>query len=189
MKKHTFYTLVFITLSLQGCAAVVVGAGVGAMASAHDRRTLGTQIDDKTTASKISTALSKNKLLKQEANINVHVFNGNALLVGQAPSNTLSQQALSIAQRIKPVRKVFNQIRIDQPIATTTATNDLWLASKIRTKLLAETSIDALHISVTVEDSEVFLMGLVTQSEAQQAVEITRNINGVAGVVKVFEYM
>ncbi|MEI8650769.1 hypothetical protein P4S73_27490 [Paraglaciecola sp. Hal342] len=39
--------LLTLTL-LQGCAALVVGAGVGAASAAHDRRSLGTQLDDKT---------------------------------------------------------------------------------------------------------------------------------------------
>lgn len=189
MRNRLVCGLLCTTMLLQGCAALVVGAGVGAMTSAHDRRTLGTQIDDTTTASKISTAISQDENLKQYANINVHVFNGNALLVGQAPNADLSQQAQAIAQKIPPVRKVFNQIRIAQPVATSTAANDVWLASKVRASLLKEQSLEGLHISVTVEDSEVFLMGLVSESEANQAVEVTRNINGVARVVKAFEYL
>lgn len=187
--RYGLAVLCGVCILLQGCAALVVGAGVGAMASAHDRRTLGTQIDDKTTGSKIITALSQVDAIKQGSNINVHVFNGNALLVGQAPTADISQQAERIANNIKSIRKVFNQIRVAIPVASSTAANDLWLASKVRGTLLKERSLEGLHISVTVEDSEVFLMGLVTRVEADKAVEITRNINGVARVIKAFEYL
>jgi len=35
----------------------------------------------------------------------------------------------------------------------------------------------------------VYLMGIVTSAEADAAVEIARNTDGVTRVVKVFEYM
>ena len=174
---------------LQGCAAVVVGAGVGAASVAHDRRTLGTQVDDKTMAGRVVSKLNDNPEIKDDANINVHVYNGVALLYGQAPSETLKQQAYQAAAGVKHLKKIHNLIRINAPIATTTAANDIWLASKVRAQLLADKRIDGLHISVTVEDSEVFLMGLVNNQEADTAVDIARNVNGVARVVKAFEYL
>ena len=65
----------------------------------------------------------------------------------------------------------------------------MWLVSKIKTKLLADKRVDGLHIDVAVENSEVFLMGLVSESEADIAVEIARNVSGVTQVIKAFEYL
>lgn len=178
-----------IVLVLQGCAVLVVGAGVGAASAAHDRRSLGTQVDDKTAYGRLTTALGKNAVIEEQSNINVHVYNGTALLVGQAPSEDLIRQVQQVAESVKNVKKLHNQVRIGTPIATSTSTNDLWLASKIKTKLLADKRIDGLHIDVAVEDSEVFLMGIVSQSEADISVDIARNVSGVTQVIKVFEYM
>ena len=180
----------FLVLSLlQGCAAVVVGAGVGAASVAHDRRTLGTQVDDKTMAGRVVSKLNENAEIKDNANINVHVYNGVALLYGQAPSEVVKQQAYQAAAQVKHLKKIHNLVRIGTPIPTSSAANDIWLASKVRAQLLADERIDGLHISVTVEDSEVFLMGLVNNQEADTAVDIARNVNGVARVVKAFEYL
>ncbi len=174
---------------LQGCAAVVVGAGVGAATAAHDRRTLGTQVDDKTVSARVSTQLAQNKAVDDYANINVHVFNGVALLVGQAPNDDLKRQAQLAAEQVKNIKKLHNQIRIGSPIPPSSSTNDVWLASKVKASLIADKRIDGLHINVAVEDSEVFLMGLVSQNEADTAVDIARNVNGVDRVIKAFEYM
>ena len=174
---------------LQGCAAVVVGAGVGAASVVHDRRTLGTQVDDKTMAGRVVAKLNENAEIKDNANINVHVYNSVALLYGQAPSETLKQQAYQAAAQVKHIKKIHNLVRLGTPIPTSSAANDIWLASKVRAQLLADERIDGLHISVTVEDSEVFLMGLVNNQEAETAVDIARNVNGVARVVKAFEYL
>lgn len=179
-----------ITLSLlQGCAALLVGAGVGAASAAHDRRTLGTQLDDKTVASRISIALSENEAINTQANINVHVFNGSVLLVGQAPNEALISQAQQIAGTIKNVDKLHNQIRLDKPISASTSTHDVWLASKIKANLIGDKRVDGFHIHVAVENSEVFLMGLVSSKEAEIAANSARNVEGVTQVIKAFEYL
>ena len=45
-----------------------------------------------------------------------------------------------------------------------------------------------MHVKVVTEASVVYLMGVVTEQEADEAVDITRNTGGVRKVVKVFEY-
>lgn len=189
-KTNKRLALIFAALfAVQGCAALVVGAGVGAASAAHDRRTLGTQVDDKTAAGRLATALAKDETIKQHANINVHVFNGTALLVGQAPNEQLMRQAQQLAESVKNIKKLHNQIRITSPISVSTRTHDVWLASKIKAKLIADKRIDGLYVDVAVEDSEVFLMGLVSQQEASISVDIARNVDGVKQVIKAFNYL
>jgi osmotically-inducible protein OsmY len=188
-KNKLSLLLLAVLISLQGCAALVVGAGVGAASAVHDRRTLGAQVDDKTAASRISVALSEVEALKNQTSITVQVFNGTALLVGQAPSNELIQLAQQTASSVKNIKKLHNQIRLGSPISTSDSAKDLWLSSKVKTQLIADKRIDGLNIEIEVENSEVFLMGLVSQEEANIAVDITRNIDGVKQVVKAFEYL
>ncbi|MEP1448827.1 MAG: division/outer membrane stress-associated lipid-binding lipoprotein [Paraglaciecola sp.] len=187
--KNICLTLILSTaLLLQGCAGLIIGAGVGAASVAHDRRTIGTQVDDTTAASRISNALAKDLAVQEQTSITVQVFNGTALLVGQAPTQELIQQAQNLAATVKNIKKLHNQIRLGAPIPAGVIANDAWLASKIKTKLIADKRIDGLHIEIEVENGEVFLMGLVTEQESNIAVDITRNINGVKQVIKAFEY-
>ena len=189
-RKNTHLALIFTALfAVQGCAVLVVGAGVGAVSAAHDRRSLGSQLDDKTAAGRLATTLANDTTINEQANINVHVFNGTALLVGQVPTEQLMRQAHQLAESVKNIKKLHNQIRIARPISAGTNTHDVWLASKIKAKLIADNRIDGLYVDVAVEDSEVFLMGLVSQQEATISVEIARNVEGVKQVIKVFEYL
>ena len=176
------------TLLLQGCAGLIIGAGMSAVSVAHDRRTIGTQIDDTTTASRISSVMSSDAAIKEQTSISVQVFNGTALLVGQAPTQELMQQAGKLASSVKNIKKLHNQIRLGSPIPASIVANDAWLASKIKTKLIADKRIDGLHIEIEVENGEVFLMGLVSEKESVIAVDITRNVKGVKQVIKAFEY-
>jgi osmotically-inducible protein OsmY len=188
-KKVYLSLLLSTTLLLQSCAGLIIGAGVGAVSIAHDRRTIGKQLDDTTSASRISIALSSDVALKEQTNISVQVFNGTALLVGQAPTQALLQQAEKLASSVKNIKKLHNQIRLGFPISASIVAHDVWLASKIKTKLLADKRIDGLHIEIEVENGEVFLMGLVSEKESIIAIDITRNIKGVKQVIKAFEYI
>jgi osmotically-inducible protein OsmY len=187
-KKICLPLVLSASLILQSCAGLIIGAGVGAASVAHDRRTIGMQVDDTTAAGRISNVLSKDLAIHEQTSISVQVFHGTALLVGQAPTQALIQQAQNLASSVKNIKKLHNQIRLGSPIPASVVANDAWLASKVKTKLLADKRIDGLHIEIEVENGEVFLMGLVSEQESNIAVDITRNINGVKQVIKAFEY-
>ncbi|MBE1299844.1 MAG: BON domain-containing protein [Alteromonadaceae bacterium] len=180
--------IVVITQALSGCAAVVVSsAAVGALSVNEDQRSLGMQLDDTTNASKLSRALSEDSDLDEHARINVHLYNNSALLVGQAPTKTLIIRAENIAKNTLSLNKLHNQIRLGSPTAATTRAHDVWLKSKIVGNLLSDKTVNSLQIDVIVEDSEVFLMGIVDNNQASKIVEIVRNIDGVIKVVSIFE--
>ena len=62
------------------------------------------------------------------------------------------------------------------------------MQNRIKSKFLADKNVSGLNVKVVTENGEVFLMGLVSQREADQAVALARNVDGVARVIKAFEY-
>ncbi|MBD3586168.1 divisome-associated lipoprotein YraP [Salinimonas sp. HHU 13199] len=180
--------LIIATIQLQGCVVAAVGAGAAAAAKvANDRRTVGTQLDDQNAEGKVSFRWAKYDRLKDEANLRVDVYNGVALMTGQAPDRQLIEQAVSEVQQVAYIRKIHNQVRVGTPQGASSQAYDLWLANKIRAKLLANDNVPSMQIKVVVENSEVFLMGRVTNQEATYAVDIARNVDGVQRVVRAFE--
>lgn len=161
----------------------------GAMAAkvANDRRTVGAQLDDQNASSAVAFQWSKSEALKKQANLQADVYNGVALLTGQVPSQQLLNDAITLAKNVQYIKKFHNQIRVGQPIGATTQANDIWLASKVRAKLLADDRVPAMQVKVIVQDSEVFLMGRLSNQEATAAVDIARNVNGVGRVIRALE--
>lgn len=192
--KNVYRTLllsfiVALTASTQtGCTVLAVGAaGTVAAVSANDRRTVGTQLDDTTTEGRIAFQLGQVDTLSDLANIQVNVYNGVALLTGQAPTQALRQQAVDATQTVPNIVKIHNQIRVAEPTTASTQANDLWIASKIRAQFIADERVPTLNVEVIVENSEVFLMGRLTMAEANAAVDIARNVKGVAKVTRAFD--
>jgi osmotically-inducible protein OsmY len=187
-KKSATILIIFVAFMQTGCALVTVGTvGAAATASATDRRTVGTQIDDKTTQSRVRSAINDIPLIKDNAAVTVNVYNGQVLLTGQAPMQAMIIEVAKGATAVQNVTKVHNQVRLGSPIPATSTMNDVWLASKIKTIMLADERIPLFKLVLVVEDSEVFIMGLLTKAEAAAAVDAARNVDGVLKVIRVME--
>ncbi len=181
--------LLMLASALQGCAVATVVAVTAGATMVADRRTFGKQIDDQTIEFRAHNELAKQKALSKNTNLHVVSMNGMVLIVGQAPNTYLRDLAIKTIEDVADIVVIHNQIRISSTTAVTTQSNDIWLTSRVKAALLANGDVNAKDIKVVTENSEVFLLGLVTKVEAEIVVEITRNINGVSRVFKAFEYI
>lgn len=189
IKFYKLSAILLILSVLQGCAAVAVVALTTGASMATDRRSIGNQIDDQSIELEAYNEITKNQSLTNNSNLHVISVNGSVLIIGQTLNTTFRDQAIKIIHSINGVVRVHNQIRIGNLTSITTQTNDVWLTSKVKSALFASDNVNGNTIKVITENSEVFLMGLVTQKEADAAINITRNISGVNRVFKAFEYL
>ena len=68
-------------------------------------------------------------------------------------------------------------------------TNDGWLTTKVKSRLIANKEIPGTRVKVQTENGVVFLMGLVNRADADKAVAVAQQVYGVQKIVKVFEYL
>jgi len=185
--KWAFFLLIPLIL-LQGCAAAVVtGAATGA-SLAHDRRSSGAVIDDQGIEFKGSSALFTNKEIYDQSHINITSYNGVVLITGETPTEALKQQVSAEIKAIPKVRRIHNELIIAAPSALPSRSSDSWITSKIKTKMTTDSNIDPFYIKVVTEHGVVYLMGLVSHAEADDAVAIVAKSAGVQRVIKIFEY-
>jgi osmotically-inducible protein OsmY len=124
----------------------------------------------------------------ESAHIVVVSFNGLVLLVGEVESEELKAKAGEVVNTFKAARSVHNELAVSGPISMVARSNDSWLTTKVKTKLVAHGAIDSSRINVTTENSVVYLLGIVPREQAEFAVEVTQTVDGVTKIVKVFEY-
>jgi osmotically-inducible protein OsmY len=188
LSKKLLITLSTVVL-LQGCVAAAVVGIVGGASAATDERSIGTQMDDQKIEFEAYAKLSKQKALGDNTNLQVISVNGSVLVIGQAPNTYLRDLAIKTINEVDQVIQLHNQIRISNTTSITTKSNDIWLTSKVKTALFGSDNLDATNIKVVTENGEVFLMGLITEAQANEAVDIARNVSGVNRVFKIFEYI
>ncbi|TCV89751.1 osmotically-inducible protein OsmY [Testudinibacter aquarius] len=182
--------LLLATLGLQACiTTAVVGTAAVATKVATDPRTAGTQIDDETLEVRVSSALNKDPEIKEDARINIISYNTKVLLIGQVPNESLRETAKNLASGVDGVTDIYNEIRVGGKIGFGQISTDSWITTRIKSKLLLNSAVKSTDVKVVTENGEVFLMGNVTQAQANAAAEDARYVGGVSKVIKVFSYI
>jgi osmotically-inducible protein OsmY len=166
---------------------VVAGGAAAGGAMAADRRSSGTYVDDEGIEWKTLTEI--NNALGDKIHVNVTSYNRNVLLTGEAFDEAAKSKAESIAKDVQNVRNVTNELAIAPASSLTARSNDSYLTSLVKAEMIKENRFPANYVKVVTENSVVYLMGMVTRKEAEDAVEIARSTDGVRKVVKVFEYV
>lgn len=171
------------------CAPLVVaGAGTGSVV-ASDRRSVGAFVDDAAIELRAKALATADDALKQDAHINVTSVNGIVLLSGEARTAELRDRVLAEVRAISSIRRVVNEIRVAPPSSAGARSRDTWITAKIKSKLLVTRDLNAGRVKVVTEDASVYLLGLMTPAEGDIATEAARRVNGVARVVKLFEFL
>jgi len=176
----------FAVLALQGCiemAAVGVGAGV---MSAVDRRTTGAQVDDEGIELRSNNRISER--FGDRVHVNVTSFNRSVLITGEAPDAKTKDEIEKIVAAVPNARAVTNELTLTGNSTLSNRANDASITGKVKARYLDAGKFNPLHVKVVTERSIVYLLGVVTEQEAADAVEIARTTGGVRKVVKIFDY-
>jgi osmotically-inducible protein OsmY len=172
--------------TLSGCAALLVGgAVVGGSLLATDRRTSGTQIEDQAIELKSNTRVRE--ILGDRGHVNVTSYNRMVLLTGEVPTEADKAAVEQSVAKVDNARSVVNELAVMTATSLTSRPNDALITSKVKATLVDAGDISATAFKVVTERGTVFLMGRVTEREAERASELTRSISGVQKVVRVLE--
>lgn len=172
---------------LTACLPLLAGGAAAGGAVAADRRTSGYYVEDENIELKAVKKMETN--LGEHAHVNVTSYNRNILLTGEVPDASAKAKAELLIKEIENVRTITNEIAVGTKSSLSSRSNDTYLTSKVKTKFVTENKFSANHVKVVTENSVVYLLGIVTKAEADDATTIASNTDGVAKVVKVFEYM
>jgi len=171
--------------SLAGCAPLLIAGAASTALMASDRRSSGAQIDDE--AIELRAAARLSEAMGDRVHISVTSYNRQVLLTGEAPTEALRERAEQIVGRVDNVRMVVNEIGIASPTTLPQRSGDVLITGKVRASYVDASDLQANAVKVVTERGVVYLMGRVTQREAERATSIARQINGVQKVVRVFE--
>ena len=173
---------------LQGCELAILGAAGSAAAYsiAEDRRTSGTQFDDETIQPRTQSRVSDR--FGDRVHLTVTSFNRMALLTGEAPDDAAREEIGKIALGVPSVRAVTNEMQIAPPTTRASRVADEFITLKVKVRFINSGKVSPVHAKIVTEAGVVYLIGLVTEQEGEDAVEIARTTDGVRKVVKIVEY-
>ncbi|MEK7303349.1 MAG: BON domain-containing protein [Pseudomonadota bacterium] len=174
---------------LAGCVpmfAIGTAAGTGTYIS-EDRRTSGMFIEDE------GIELKGSRRIYQQFGNTVHInatsYNRIVLLTGEAPNATIKADIEKLMMGVDNVRKIYNEIAVAGNTSLASRSNDTLITSTVKARFLAERKFQINHVKIVTENKVVYLLGVVTRQEADNAARIASSTAGVGKVVKVFEYL
>ena len=189
--KSIILSLSAVTLgvtALSGCVPVLIGGAVGTTAFVTtDRRTTGAQMADEVMEKRIHYEISQ--AIPNNLHLTVTSYNRRILLTGEVGSESDKLTAQRVAQNSLEVSSVVNELMVGPVSSVTQRMSDSTLAGKVRTQLITTPGVSLNQMKVTVDRGIVYLMGLVTQEEAQKAADIASRVPGTKSVVTAFEVL
>jgi osmotically-inducible protein OsmY len=184
-----FFIAAFALVSLSGCVtALVAGAAIATIDIIHDRRSAGEYLDDNTIELSARNYLLSSPEIRAAAHVKPTSWNGILLITGEVDDEQVKRDMVAYFKEIDGVRQLVDETTITGKTALMARTNDAWITTRVKTRLLTKTGLDANRVKVITTRGSVYLMGIVTEEEASRATELARTVKGVARVVKVFEY-
>lgn len=172
---------VLTATQLQGCFVLGAAAVGGTALVATDRRTAGSQLEDKNIQLTASGRISD--LLAGRGNVNVDSYNQQVLLTGQVPTAADKQQAQNIVAGITNVKSVANELVVGPNSTLNEQAQDTLITTKVRASFIDDSKLYAQAFQVTTSGGVVYLQGLVTKEEAAEATSVAAGVSGVQKVV------
>ena len=170
---------------LSACAPLMIGgAALGALV-ATDRRTSGAQLEDEGIELRAASRLRES--LGERAHVNIASYNRQVLLTGEVPTAQDKQVVEQVVSRVENVRAIVNELGVMGSTSLTQRSSDALVTGKVKAGMVDAKDVFANAFKVVTERGTTFLMGRVSQREADRATEIARGTSGVQKVVRIFE--
>lgn len=186
-RKHVAVMLLAVSLGagLSACAPLMVGGAVMGSMVAMDRRTSGAQVEDE--GIELRAVSSVREHLGERVHVNITSYNRQVLLTGEVPSPQDKQLVEQVVSRVENVRSIVNELDVLGNSTLTQRASDSLVTGKVKAGLLDAKDLFANAFKVVTERGTVYLMGRVTQREAERATDIARGTGGVQKVVRALE--
>lgn len=170
---------------LSGCTPVGIAIGGAAAAGVviAEERSVGDAIDD--AGIKLDIV---DKLFKESESLFIDVsttiIEGRVLVTGHVATDAVRQKVIEIIWSNRKVKAVLNELQIPDNSSFSSSTEDTWITTKLKTRLLQDVSIRQINYSVDTVNRIVYLMGIAQdQSELDRVYLQARDISGVRKII------
>jgi osmotically-inducible protein OsmY len=170
---------------LSACAPLVIGGVMTTAMVASDRRTSGAQLEDQ--GIELRAASRLRDAMGERGNASVTSYNRQVLItgeVGTAQDKALVEQTIA---GVENVRSIVNELGVMGATSLTQRSADALVTGRIKATMIDARNVPANAFKVVTTRGTVYLMGRVTQNEADRSTIIARNTQGVQRVVRLLE--
>jgi hyperosmotically inducible periplasmic protein len=181
------YQLLFGVALAAGTAILVTGCNrqepVAAAVAAPAKTTVGTEIDDTVTTTKVKSALMGDQEVKP-FDIKVETRKGVVLLSGFVDNQSQMDRAIAVARAVEGVKGTESGMTLrDGKVTVGNKVDDSIVTARVKSALLADPAVKSADIAVVTSKGEVQLSGFVdSQGQIDRALMVTRAVEGTQSI-------
>ncbi len=184
-----FSILAMLAILLSSCTTIISASRDEPIGENYGKRTPGARVDDEFIETKSKVNLKKIDERFRQAQVKIDSYNGVVLLTGNVPDADMREIATNTIQKIRKVRRVHNELNVSPPRSFSAKLSDGWLSRKVKTRFMFNKEIESSRVRVIANNGVLYLMGLVTHTEADTIVNDAKSTYGLQKIVRVFEYI
>ncbi|MEI7612371.1 MAG: BON domain-containing protein [Betaproteobacteria bacterium] len=171
--------------ALQGCFPLVAAGVTSGIMAAVDRRSVGTQTEDETIEWKAAAHVREK--FGDRVHLNFTSYNRKVLITGEVPTTEAKAEVEQLISAVANVQGAYNEIVVGPISSYSDRSNDSFITTKVKSRSVDNGKFNPLHAKVITEAGIVFVLGMLTQPEADAAIDVARTTSGVRKVVNVLE--
>ena len=172
-------------LSLSGCFPLAAGGALMTGIVSSDRRSSGTQLEDKNIEIKAVVQIRHN--FGDRAHISVNSYNRQALITGEVPNAQDKALAEKVVKEIENVSSVLNELDVMGNSSFSERSSDLITNGRVTAAIFDAKDLTTNAFKIVTERGVVYVMGRVTAREAKRVTEVVTGVSGVKKMVRVLD--
>jgi osmotically-inducible protein OsmY len=177
-----------LSLGLAGCTSLIATAtGPEPIGTDQGKRTLSMRIEDGAIERTAEVNIYKADPAFRNANVNIVSFYGSVLMAGQVPTAELKAKAEKVVWEIAEVKRIHNELTVGESSYYQERMSDGLISTQVRTNLLTLEGFPSSRAKIFTVGGTVYLLGKLTQAEADTAVGIIKQVAGVKRIVKLVD--
>ena len=171
------------SLSLSGCAELLIGAAATTGVAIAEERSVGDAVDDLTIRTELNHLFFRDDV-ELFGDVSFSVIEGRVLLKGSVPTPDDRIRALRLAWQAAGVREVINELQVADDSGILDYARDTWISAQLKGKLLVDGDVLSINYSVETVNGTVYLLGIAQdEAELTRVTEHARSIEDVKRVV------
>jgi hypothetical protein len=172
-------------LSLSGCFPLAAGGALMTGMVASDRRSSGTQLEDKNIEIKAIFQIRQN--IGERAHISVNSYNRQVLITGEVPTAQDKALAEKLVKDVENVGSVLNELGVMGNSSFSERSSDLVTNGRVTAAIFDAKDLTTNAFKIVTERGVVYVMGRVTAREAKRVTEVVTGVSGVKKMVRVLD--
>lgn len=184
--KLALSAAIISTTLISGCTTLAK-MGVAPGIADPGTRTTALSLTDLSLSQAILRDIYRDIPAARDGRIEVESFYQIVLLVGEVPSAEIKQRISEIARSYKDVRAVHNELAVSVNRGLLDRAGDDLLERKAGFTLATADNVPSSQTTVVAKNGTIYLMGALTQQQADRAILRLQALDGVTRIVKVLE--